>query len=502
MKQFTRPQQSRRGSLLIVAMMLCAIIGISLGSYLHLSRTTLNISNRALYHNAAMNLAEQGIEEAMFSVNQFIDNSTYAWPGWTLSGPNAYREWTGIGLSQNATAAFRVYVYNYLGVAAPKVVSRARVTLGNGGAPIEKYVEVTLLQTSKFANGLVAKNSIMFNGNNASVDSWNSEENPNGTPRTPPVTYSSTYRNDNGSVGSISIATDAVVVQNADVWGYVSNNSGSTLHPPEEFVGNNGSILGDDSPTGTKVDPNRTSTTFSATLDPADLPPETAIVHLGVISGGDPSTEGFILPRSGDTVPNGAAGTDYEGYYIYDATRIDLNNTKMSIKGKVVLRLDDTASSFTIVGGDGELNIQSAAYFSIYTPGNVSIAGKGVSNGVDGADAGTSVDQVSELGQPKQFQLWGTKTSGTQTMAFAGSGLFSGVLYAPNASVSIVGNGAVCGSVVAGDIVLAGNAQFHYDESLAKLGADNPYRISKWKELTSATDRNAYASILNWVSSP
>jgi hypothetical protein len=121
---------------------------------------------------------------------------------------------------------------------------------------------------------------------------------------------------------------------------------------------------------------------------------------------------------------------------------------------------------------------------------------------VDGADAGTSVDQVSELGQPKQFQLWGTKTSGTQTMAFAGSGLFSGVLYAPNASVSIVGNGAVCGSVVAGDIVLAGNAQFHYDESLAKLGADNPYRISKWKELTSATDRNAYASILNWVSSP
>ncbi len=117
---------------------------------------------------------------------------------------------------------------------------------------------------------------------------------------------------------------------------------------------------------------------------------------------------------------------------------------------------------------------------------------------MDGADTGTSVDKVSELGQPKKFPVWGTKTSGTQTMNFGGLALFSGIIYAPNASVTIVGNGAICGSVVAGDIQLTGNAQFHYDESLASLGGDSPFRISKWKELTLAADRSAYASIINW----
>jgi hypothetical protein len=367
--------------------------------------------------------------------------------------------------------------------------------LGNGGPPIEKWLEVTLGQTSKFSNGLVAKNSIFFDGNNATVDSWNSEWDTTVNPkvaRTPPVSYDSAYRLDNGSVGSISISTDAVVVQNADVWGYVSNNSGSTLHPPEEFVGNNGSILGANSPTGSNVDPNRTSTTFSSSFEPTTVPSEVAIANLGNIN-----TDAYVLPRAGDTVPNGTG--DYANYFIYDAAHIDLSNKKMTINGKVVLRLSNTGASIAVSGGAGEINITSTGYLSIYTAGDVSIAGQGVSNGEDGPDTGTAVDQLSELGQPKKFQVWGTKTSGTQTMSFGGLGLFSGIIYAPNASVTIVGNGAICGSVVAGDIKLSGNAQFHYDESLASLGGDNPFRISKWKELTTATDRSAStATVINW----
>ena len=476
-------------------MLLCAIIGISLGSYLHLSRTAMTISNRAMYNNAAMNLAEQGIEEAMYAVNQLISNPSYSWAGagWTVNGINAYREWTNVALSQNATGSYRVYIYDYAGVAAPKLVSRARINLGSKGAPIEKWVEVTLNKTSKFANGLVAKNSILFKGNNATVDSWNSEKDTSVSPatvRATPVPFDSTYRNANGSVGSISIATDAVVVQNADVWGYVSNNSGSDLHPPEEFVGANGSILGPTSPAGSNVDPTRTSTTFSATLGATELPSEIAIANLGNIN-----TDGYTLPRVGDVVPNGTG--DYANYFIYDATKIDLNNKVMNITGKVVIRLSNTGPSFDVTGGDAVVNIGADGYLSVYTAGNVNIAGKGVANGVDGADADLLVDETSELGQPKKFQLWGTATS-NQTIAYAGTGLFSGIVYAPGASVSIVGNGAVCGSIVANDITLTGNAQFHYDESLADLGADSPFRIAKWKELTTQADRAAYSAVINW----
>ena len=49
-------------------------------------------------------------------------------------------------------------------------------------------------------------------------------------------------------------------------------------------------------------------------------------------------------------------------------------------------------------------------------------------------------------------------------------------------------------SVVAEDITLTGNANFHYDESLGNLGTGNPFRVAKWKELTTATERSAVSS--------
>ena len=477
---------SRRGSLLIVAMMLCAVIGISLVSYLHLSRTALNISNRAVYNNAAMNLSEQGIEEAMYSVNQLVASSSYVWPGWTLTGANATREWTGVGLSQNATASYRVYVRNYAGISAPVVVSRAQVSLG-GGAPIEKWIEVTLSKTSKFSNGLVAKQSIVFNGNNATVDSWNSDKDTTtGAVRPSVVPYSGGVRNDNGSVGSISIASDAVLVKNADIWGYASTGGVN----PATFVGSNGSILGEDSASGLKVDPARVSTNFSATFDAVSIPTETAITNLGVINND------LLLPRAADVAANlGIVGTDGNRYYYYDASYIDLVNKTLTISDRVVLRLSST-TGINVGGGSGQIAIGATGYFSVYTDGTVSIGGQGVSNGVDsGSPAGLQDD---ELGQPIQFQIWGTKTSGSQTITISGTGIFSGVIYAPQGDVSIVGNGAICGSVVANTIALSGNAQFHYDESLADFGGGNPFRVSKWKELTTAAERAAYASVINW----
>ena len=76
--------------------------------------------------------------------------------------------------------------------------------------------------------------------------------------------------------------------------------------------------------------------------------------------------------------------------------------------------------------------------------------------------------------------------------------MLSACLYVPRGSVKINGNGDVCGSIVANDITVVGNADFHYDESLAYLGDDNPYRVSVWKELTTAAERSAYAAALTF----
>lgn len=479
---FSHPS-SERGSLLIVAMILCAVIGISLVSYLQLSRTALTLSNRGVYNNAAVNLAEQGLEEAMYAINQSVTNSSYSWTGWsTVDALHKRQKWQNVALSQNASGEFRVQVYNFSGTPAPKIVSRALITLGGAsGAPIEKWIEVQLTKTSKFANGLVAKDSITFSGNNATVDSWNSD--PNGDGSTIQA-YDPSVRNDNGSVGSISVASDAVVVQNADVWGYVS--TGGT--DPTTFVGNNGSVLGDgstDDGTWAKsnVDPDRVSTTFSANFDAVDVPTQAAIINLGSINSATP------LPRPADV----AAGLAVGGVYYYDANSISLSGMSiLPINGNVVIRL---TGDVTVSGNNAGISLGANGKLALYTPGAVTIAGKGVMNGAD-TDGSGFVDQ-DELRQPMNFQIWGTATT-SQDITFTGNGLFSGIIYAPQGNVDITGNGAVNGSVVANNITLRGNAQFHYDESLGNLDSGNPYRVGKWKELTTADDRDDYATAMNF----
>lgn len=470
-----------RGALLIVAMILCAVIGISLVTYVQLGRTSLSISNRAFYHNAAMNLAENGLEEAMYSINKKIADSSYSWAanGWTAanSGADMQRTLPASGtytFDQNATGIVRVYVYGYQGT-APKAVARSTVTLGGATSrSIEKWVEIQLRKTSKFSNGLVAKQSVTFSGNNASVDSWNSD--PDNNSATAAIPYSSSVKNDKGSVGSISVAVDAILVQNADIWGYAS--TGGAL----PSVGSNGVVGPFGTASGT-MDMARVATDFTANFDAVTAPTTTAYSLGGI-------TSNLSLPRTGDV----AAG---DGKYYYTASQISYNNKTFAVaklnagdpSPKVVLSLTSPITSIDIGGGSGALNIETGATLEIYAPGDIKIAGQGIMNG--GTTAGTS-------NQPINLQIWGTKTSGVQDVQIAGNGALSAVVYAPQASLKINGNGDVMGSFVANDIKVVGNAAFHYDESLGNFGGGNPYRVSGWKELTTAAARGAYGSVLSF----
>lgn len=471
---------SNRGSALIVALLISAIIAVSLASYMQLSRTSMTMSNRALYSNAAMNLAENGLEEAMYSINQSIADSTYSWTsnGWTISPSSTAdvrRTLPASGtynFDQNATGHVRVYVYGYAGT-APTAIARSTVTLaGTTGPPIEKWVQISLRKTSKFANGLVAKDSITFRGNNASVDSWNSEKLDDGTLRGSPVGYSAGVAHDKGSVGSISVSVNSVAVQNADIWGYAA--TGGAL----PSVGSNGLIGPYGTASGT-MDMNRVSTDFSASFDPVSAPTQLSY-NLGAITSNTSLPRLLDLPRP-------------DGKYYYEAARISFNNKTLAINSlgnpKVVITLTDPGTSINVGGGSGSIEIASGSTLEIYAPGDIKIAGNGVLNG--GNSSATA-------NQSKDFQIWGTKTAGVQDIEISGNGVLSALVYAPQGSVKINGNGDVMGSVIANDITLVGNAAFHYDESLADLDAGNPFRISRWRELTSEADRAAYQSALTW----
>src|SRR5215217_7391181 len=144
-------RRSSRGSVLIVALLLAGIIGISLSSYLKLAITTLRSANRSYYGNSSIDYAEIGIEQAMacfYGVTAGTAAAT-AWTDWTLSSstneatrtfPSATTYYTP---GPGATARVKVYVQHYNFTGTPIIVAKATITPSEGGV-IEKFVKVTL----------------------------------------------------------------------------------------------------------------------------------------------------------------------------------------------------------------------------------------------------------------------------------------------------------------------------------------------------------------------
>lgn len=451
--------RANHGSTLIVALLLAAGIAISLGSYLALSRSSLQLANRSFFANASMNLAETGVEEALWSLNQLTGGASLsdAWHGWDRSdGVTAKRTFTDFTLPSGATASVKVYVntFNPSSGVQPLAVAQATITIPNDAIPVAKTVEVLLRRRSKFAMGLVAKNQLTFNGTNASVDSWNSD--PDKNPATASIPYSSSVRHDSGSVGSTSVAVGSVAVNNADIWGFASVGSSG---PGGISVGTNGTVAAFGNPTGT-VDTSRIATDFTANFDPISDP-----------------TIGTVITSVGTTLGTAATNTTFRF-----AGQI---NSSLTIAGHVTLILTAGAGTTAIrlTGTDG-LTIPVGSSLTIYTAADVMIAGNGVLNNNT---------------QPASFQLWGTSTSGiAQDIEIKGNGDLKGIAYAPNGNIRITGNGDVMGSMVANNITVVGNALFHYDESLADWGGNNPFGVVRWRELITPAERATYTTQLNF----
>lgn len=438
---------------MIVALVVCALIAMGLAGYLSLNLSTSRLAQRGFHANAALNLGEAGVEEAVWSFNRASAGNSNAWDQWTKSGPAALRKFSGFDFGNNSTGAVKVYVDSFqpASTSRPKIVTEATVATP-GGLPLTKLIEVTLRRRSSFANGLVAKQSIVFSGTNASVDSWDS--NPDLNPLTPPVDYSPGNRTDRGTVATASFASNSILINQADIWGYVATGGAAPI------VGVNGSIRGADTPAGTAVDPRRIATDFNASFPIIQSP-----------------TDGTPLATIPATL--GTTGTTTR----WRAAQLDISGNKtLTIFGDVTLILTMTSAGEAIsVTGNASIIIAKDAKFTVYAEGGIKIAGNGLLN--------------SNV-QPNTCQFWGTSTSAAgQPIMIAGNGALRCVVYAPYGDVTVNGNGDVMGSIVAQTIRFNGNAAFHYDEALA-IGQNNePFTIGKWRELTSEAERAPYTAI-------
>lgn len=222
-------------------------------------------------------------------------------------------------------------------------------------------------------------------------------------------------------------------------------------------MGPNGSIMREESTEA--VDPDRISKDFYANLWDVSVPTGTVedisyIVDYTEINSTSIGSTG-ILSKS-------------EVYHLtsYSISGVD----QLVIEGPTVITVDD---SFSITGGAGiTIEATNDALLELYAAGDVTIAEIGLLN--------TTLD-------PLAFQLCVTMPNGaSQDISVKSNGDTAGVIYAPNADLTIVGQGASAGAAVANTIDVAGEAEFHYGVQLAGFTRHSAYHVSRWRELRGA----------------
>ncbi len=547
-------RSARRGSLLITALILAAVIAISLGSFLNLAVQSSRLSYRSFYAGAAMNAAETGLEEGMWAVNKRLAGDTSVWSnnGWTILDTGAVRRTFNLGtVSGGATASVNVYVSsaNLVG-ATPSVIARSIIT-PKSGPTIEKWINISLAKRSRFSTGLVAKDVIRFSGNNASVDSYDSRLGAYNAS----LGSGATNRYDRGTAGSSSVQVASVDVGNADIWGYVvvgtSDASGLDV--------NNGTVGSFDTPLGT-VDPSHVMTDFTANFDDVSHPATYTGSGAYTINGitgtttlprpdsvdtdsnieTETSTSGtgtigtVITPATSTTettdtyktekTESSVAFTTYEkirgdwvyktvktttttkktttfgdtpaadGKYYYNIDGISLQGGTLTIADDVVIRMTPTTGTAISVGGTGSIVI------------NAPSTGKNPKAEIfveaDVKIAGKGV--TNDGGTPSDLMLWGTRpqsSTSAQSIDINGNGVLSAVVYAPKADISMHGggnSGNVYGSMVGNSITVTGNSAFHYDESLSDSDGGEPLGMSEWNEYITYADRATYSKYMVW----
>lgn len=374
------PDRRRRGSVLIVALLFAAVIAISLGSYLRLATSATKLSYRTHYQGVAMNIAETGLEHAMWEMNR----GASAWSDWTAAGSaGAYRRSFDLGTVEGgAKAEVKVYARDRNSGGPAWIVARSIVTPPQG-TPIEKWVRVTLQKRSRSAVGGLGRDGIVANGNQVVMGSWNSD--PDRDPATPPIPYSEAVANDEMALATTNF--DATLsAGNADINGKAAVGADEENLDRAIQVGPQGYIGPFGTPAGTK-DANSVSANFSADLPIPEPPPGKTYTSLGTVS-------------SATTLPGPGHTPDADGVYYYSANEISLNGSALTISpgAEVVLHVTKSAGTSISLGGNGGAVTVSGSLVTntltgdttyttgklkIYTAGDISVTGQaGMTNSI------------------------------------------------------------------------------------------------------------------------
>lgn len=424
---------------MLAALCFSTVMAIALASYLTLCYRTLELSTRSLQGTQSIELAETGMEEALWALNK------NDWTSWTIVGTTATRTISGFTFDNNVTGRVELTVTSYNGTAGTRTVTVRGVTTDSDNQTMTRTLTSTSAQAPLFVNALAGTSSTVTFASGGTVDSYDSSLG----------TYASQTPGFSAVIASDATATTAATVGlvNAQVKGYVASQFSSG-----PSYSSSARLLGPTTPGTTKIDTSRISTSPYQPVFTIKTITGTGTT-LGTPSGGSTTT----LGSPSDTSPR-----------IYYSTGLNLTSTtKIVIDGPV--RLVVSGSFYVgLNGGTPSIEVTTNGTLEVFAAGDIAIYGNGMNN---------------LTRDPSRMVIYGTNTLTVPDMSTTVP--YYGAIYTPNGNFTVAGNAVIYGSIVAKKLSFTGSAPvIHYDVNLRNkvfTGVDTPYAISDWRESGSGS---------------
>ena len=450
MKLHTKQRAAHRGSALACTLLICALVGTLVASYLYLLGTQNLSVVRSQNWNQSLVVAEAGVDEALALMNSGVQsNSFVSLPLWTSAGGGVFKNDTNRPACKFGTSYYQVFITNSFIGSNPVVVARGYVPGPVGSPVLSRTVRVQTQPRTTFPvkGPMIVVQGFNANGNNVGTDSFDSTVGP----------YNPTNAGALGDVICLTTNANSLAIGNGKINGTVRTPPGG-VQGITATVGSNGSV-------GDNAYVSGGSTGFEAghfqdNFTLGDFPDATL-----------PNAPVWYLPTSG-TAPDGLTynnlltGGNYQIANLTGSVYVGQPNTVLYV-----------TTSINIGSGGGgtaapQIYIAPGASLTVYMGGaTTSINGNGL---------------VNATGQAKNFQYYGLP--GNTTINITGNGAFYGTIYAPEADLNLKGSGNTStddftGASITKTTTMTGNFNFHYDQSLVYLTTLGGYDATGWQEL-------------------
>lgn len=462
--------RSERGAAMLAALCLAMVFAIALSSYIALCYVSLSTSTRNVVNEHSLELAEAGIEQALYA------NNNNALTGWNVStvGPtttvSTQMTMTSLGLQptsggptplnygNGATGIVNVS-YSYptaqpmqiQSIKAQGVMTLPSGTVTSGAGPtISRTLTYSAPNTASamaplFVNAVAATSGVLKFKTGGTVDSYNSN---------PSVgvyqDYSATVAGYSAVLlsGDIASASATVRLMDANVKGYaVGYDTSSPASTNWLSNGSTGKLVGPNTLPATFIDSSRilTSPVPYQPIFPEANPLPNWTVNLGNVNSS------MTLGTANATSPT-----------VYDINSITLSgNKQITIVGPVIFIMWGSISitSTNPFTAGIYLTTASASLQIFQQYGSIALGAFGITN--TNSIATTGVPPL-----PKRVCVLTTyQSAGSMTISMTTP--FYGVVYLPYMPITVSSNAVILGSLVGSAVSFTGAAPvIHYDNAL------------------------------------